>query len=187
MPRRPWKCYRKLSDKAYVMKQKKTGKMRRTYIRGVPDPRLQIFTMGKRNPDFDYVVKITVVELGNINNLSIEAARVAANRHMRKNIGVSNYYLKILLFPFHVIREHKMMAFAGADRLQDGMRHAFGKACGTAVRINRINKDIMLIKIKKQNIKFAKEALKRAMMKFPLKCVISVITNEQYRAEGGKF
>ncbi|MHA1310233.1 MAG: 50S ribosomal protein L16 [Candidatus Helarchaeota archaeon] len=187
MPRRPWKCYRELSKKAYVLKQKKTKKMRRMYVRGVPDPKIRIFTMGKRDPEFDYVVKLTITELGNINNLSLEAARIAANRYMRKMVGTSNYYLKILLYPFHVIREHKMMAFAGADRLQDGMRKAFGKACGTAVRINRKNKDIMLIRVKKQNINFAKEALRRAKMKYPLKSVISVLSYQEYKDQGGVF
>jgi len=187
MPRRPWKCYRFLTKKAYVIKQKKTKKMRRFYVRGVPDPKIRIFTMGKKNPDLDHVVKLTITELGNINNLSLEAARIASNRYMRKSIGVSNYHLKILLYPFHVIREHKMMAFAGADRLQDGMRKAFGKACGTAVRVNRINKDIMLIKVKKQDINIAREALRRAKMKFPLKSTISVITYDEYKKQGGVF
>jgi len=187
MPRRPWKCYRRLTAKAYVKKQKKTKKMRRLYVRGVPDPKIRIFTMGKRNPEFDHVVKLTITEIGNINNLSLEAARIAANRYLRKNLGTSNYYLKILLYPFHVIREHKMMAFAGADRLQDGMRKAFGKPCGTAVRIDKPGKDIMLVKIKKQNIDVAKEALRRAKMKFPLKSVISVLTDSEYKAQGGVF
>ncbi|MHA1251542.1 MAG: 50S ribosomal protein L16 [Candidatus Helarchaeota archaeon] len=187
MPKRPWRCYRELTKRAYVKKQKKTKKMRRLYVKGVPDPKIRIFTMGKRNPEFDYVVKLTINEIGNINNLSLEAARIASNRYLRKNLGTSNYYLKILLYPFHVIREHKMMTFAGADRLQDGMRRAFGKPCGTAVRIRKIPKDIMLVKVKKQNLEIAKEALRRAKHKFPLKSSISILTSEEYKQAGGVF
>lgn len=187
MPRRPWKCYRKLSNKAYVQKQKKTGKMRRTYVTGVPETKLRHFTMGKRNNDFNHVVKLTVNEIGQISDVAVEAARVAANRYMNKTLTPQNYFMKILLYPHHVIREHKMMAFAGADRLQDGMRKSFGKACGNAVRIEKPGKDIILIKVKKENIKHAKTALKRSRMKLPLKASINIITNKQYKEEGGPF
>merc|ERR1719394_138054 len=37
--------------------------------------------------------------------------------------------------PFHVLRINKMLSCAGADRLQTGMRGAFGKAHGTAARV----------------------------------------------------
>merc|ERR1711915_880430 len=37
--------------------------------------------------------------------------------------------------PFHVLRINKMLSCAGADRLQTGMRGAFGMAHGTAARV----------------------------------------------------
>ena len=36
-----------------------------------------------------------------------------------------------------LLRENKMIATAGADRLQEGMRRAFGKATGLAARVER--------------------------------------------------
>lgn len=38
--------------------------------------------------------------------------------------------------PYHVIRINKMLSCAGADRLQTGMRGAFGKPNGTVARVN---------------------------------------------------
>ncbi|MBD3227229.1 MAG: 50S ribosomal protein L16 [Candidatus Lokiarchaeota archaeon] len=187
MPRRPWKCYRELANKAYVKKEKKTGKMRRTYVTGVPETKLRHFTMGKRDNDFNHVIKLTVDEKGQISDVAVEAGRVAANRYLNKKLTPQNYFMKVLLYPHHVIREHKMMAFAGADRLQDGMRRAFGKACGNAVRVERPGKDIMLIKVDKENVKHAKIALTRTRMKLPLKASINVITNEEYKKNGGAF
>lgn len=44
--------------------------------------------------------------------------------------------MRIRVHPFHVIRQKKMLTCAGADRLQTGMRHAFGKPAGTVARVD---------------------------------------------------
>ncbi len=49
--------------------------------------------------------------------------------------------------PFHVLRINKMLSCAGADRLQTGMRGAFGKAQGTAARV-AIGQVLMSIRCK---------------------------------------
>ena len=46
-----------------------------------------------------------------------------------------SFYLRVRVHPFHVLRINKMLSCAGADRLQTGMRGAFGKAHGTAARV----------------------------------------------------
>jgi len=53
-----------------------------------------------------------------------------------------------------------MMAFAGADRLQDGMRQAFGKPIGTAARV-KFGSVIAEVRIPRSAIPQAKEALRR--------------------------
>ncbi len=58
-----------------------------------------------------------------------------AYKYLSKYVGDPNFYLKINVYPFHVIRENKMLAMAGADRLQQGMRLAFGVPSGRAARI----------------------------------------------------
>ncbi|MEM4047239.1 MAG: ribosomal protein L16, partial [Metallosphaera sp.] len=75
----------------------------------------------------------------------------------------------------HVIRENKMMAFAGADRLQDGRRLSFGKPIGTAARITKLGDVIMALKVKKEHLEFAKKAFKVASSKIPLDTEISVV------------
>ncbi|RUS24848.1 hypothetical protein BC938DRAFT_472993 [Jimgerdemannia flammicorona] len=44
--------------------------------------------------------------------------------------------MRVRVHPFHVIRINKMLSCAGADRLQTGMRGAFGKPQGTVARVN---------------------------------------------------
>merc|ERR1711971_807826 len=44
------------------------------------------------------------------------------------------FHIRIHVHPYHVLRINKMLSCAGADRLQTGMRGAFGKPQGTVAR-----------------------------------------------------
>ena len=66
-----------------------------------------------------------------------------------------------------------MMAVAGADRLQDGMRLAFGTPIGRAARVYA-NQTIMYVRVNPENLEHAKEALRRAASKIPMPCRVVV-------------
>ena len=85
---------------------------------------------------------------------------------MTRKAGALGYHLKIRVYPHHVLRENKQATGAGADRVSQGMRKSFGKAVGSAARIQPGQK-IMTIRTSKSNFFFAKEALRRASMKLP--------------------
>lgn len=172
MPKRPWKSYRKITQKPYVPKWKKTGKGRRYTIKHIPESKIKMFTIGKER-NFDYILTLIALENGQINHLSLEAARISGNRYLRDKLGRDNYLLKILPYPHHVVREHKMMAFAGADRLASGMAHAFGKPFGRAARVRKYQK-LMIIKVFKNDLEKGKGALDRARMKFPMPCRVTL-------------
>ena len=70
-----------------------------------------------------------------VRNNALEAARVASHKVLEKGIGVENYFLKILIYPHHVLRENALATGAGADRFQTGMRKSFGKPISTAARV----------------------------------------------------
>jgi len=57
-----------------------------------------------------------------------------------------------------------MIATAGADRLQEGMRRAFGKATGLASRV-RPGQIIFEAHVSSENLDLAKEAFKVAASK----------------------
>ena len=59
-----------------------------------------------------------------------------------------------------------MLSCAGADRLQTGMRGAFGKAQGTVARVN-IGQKIMSVRAREQHEAAIIEALRRAKFKYP--------------------
>ena len=53
--------------------------------------------------------------------------------------------------PFHVLRINKMLSCAGADRLQTGMRGAFGKPQGLCARV-AIGQILLSIRCKDQHV-----------------------------------
>lgn len=158
MPIRPARCYTHFSSPPYTRKE---------YIPGVPQPKITKFEMGNPKLEADYVVKLVVQEDGQIRHNALEAMRVAAHKYLTTHVGEGNYYLKVIRYPHHVLRENKMMAFAGADRLQDGMRLSFGKPIGTAARVYK-GYEILEVRVKKEHLNQAKKALKISASKIPL-------------------
>jgi large subunit ribosomal protein L10e len=67
-----------------------------------------------------------------------------------------------------------MIAAAGADRLQEGMRRAFGKAMSLAARV-KAGQCIMEMHVKKEHLEIAKRSLKSACVKLPGTPTINVI------------
>lgn len=59
-----------------------------------------------------------------------------------------------------------MLSCAGADRLQTGMRGAFGKSYGKVARV-KIGSVLYSVRLNQQHIKPALEAFRRAKNKFP--------------------
>jgi len=97
---------------------------------------------------------------------ALEAARIACNKYMVNNAGKENYHIRVRPHPFHVLRVNKMLSCAGADRLQTGMRGAFGKTYGKAARVE-IGQVLMSVRVKDDKEQVAVEAMRRAKFKFP--------------------
>jgi len=58
------------------------------------------------------------------------------SRYLVKVGGKESFHLRVRAHPYHVVRINKMLSCAGADRLQTGMRGAWGKPNGTVARVN---------------------------------------------------
>jgi large subunit ribosomal protein L10e len=167
MGRRPAKCYRYQKDKVYPKSR---------YCRGVPDSKLRIYESGSRKATFDMfpmTVHLVSHEKEQVSSESMEAARIAANKYMVTRVGKENFHLRMRKHPWHVLRINKMLSCAGADRLQTGMRHAFGKPVGKIARVN-IGDILMSLRVRPENISQAQEALRRSKFKFAGRQVIFV-------------
>ena len=73
--------------------------------------------------------------------------------------------MRIRCKPFHVLRINKMLSCAGADRLQTGMRGAYGKPLGVCARVG-IGQILMSVRTKDAHVDKAIEAFRRAKFKF---------------------
>eukprot|EP01067_Filipodium_phascolosomae_P000174 Filipodium_phascolosomae@DN1140_c0_g1_i1.p1 len=85
---------------------------------------------------------------------------------MTKLCGKDFFHLRVRAHPFHVLRINKMLSCAGADRLQTGMRGAFGKPIGVVARVD-IGQVLISIRTREDKVPAAIEALRRAKFKFP--------------------
>ncbi len=168
MALRPAKCYRKI-ERPYTRQSKK--KPRLSYVKGVPYPKITKFEMGDPKKDFDVKMFLVSENAVQIRHNALEAARIAVNKYLDKSVGKENYFVKILVYPHHVLRENAIATGAGADRFQTGMRLAFGRPIGTAAQV-RPNQKLIEVRINKSSIGAAKEALRRASAKFPTSCRI---------------
>jgi large subunit ribosomal protein L10e len=160
MGRRPNKCYRYCKNKPYPKSR---------FCRGVPDPKIRIYDVGmKKSPadTFPGAVHMVSDEYQQLSSEALEAARIACNKYLSTNAGRENYHIRVRPHPFHVLRVNKMLSCAGADRLQTGMRGAFGKTYGKAARVN-IGQILISVRCREDKTAIAVEALRRAKFKFP--------------------
>ena len=114
-------------------------------------------------------------------------------RYLVKVAGKEGFHLRVRAHPYHVVRINKMLSCAGADRLQTGMRGAWGKPNGTVARVN-IGQIILSVRTRdsrrlyhsfSRNISLttridkatALEALRRSQYKFPGRQKIIVSKN----------
>jgi len=173
MGRRPAKCYRYCKNKPYPKSR---------FCRGVPDPKIRIYEVGKKRipcDEFPAAVHMVSDEWQQISSEALEAGRIACNKYMVTNAGKDFFHIRIRPHPFHVLRINKMLSCAGADRLQTGMRGAFGKSYGTAARVN-IGQVLMSVRTKDDKTTIAVEAMRRAKFKFPGRMKIHVSNNHGF-------
>merc|ERR1712137_284986 len=170
MARRPARCYRYCKNKPYPKSR---------FNRGVPDPKIRIFDLGRKKAnadEFPLCVHMVSNEYEQLSSEALEAARICANKYLVKSAGKEGFHLRVRAHPYHVVRINKMLSCAGADRLQTGMRGAFGKPNGSVARVN-IGQILLSVRTRDNNRATAIEALRRSQYKFPGRQKIIVSKN----------
>jgi len=172
MSDKPASMYRAIDKPSYT---------RREYITGIPGSKIAQYKMGEvdSNED-DYPVQISLIveEECQIRHGALEASRLSANRFLLKNIGETGYKMILRKFPHQVLRENKQATGAGADRVSDGMRQAFGKPVGTAARIANGDR-VFTAWCTVDDAPLVKDAFRRAYNKISPPCRIVVERGEQ--------
>lgn len=148
--------YRENKSMAYTKK----------FAPGTPNPKIARFTTGKYSTDYAYVLQLISKGTVQIRSNALESARVATNKKLA-TLGEEGYYLIVKPYPHIVLRENKMIATAGADRLQEGMRKAFGKPIGVAARVF-IGTTVLELYVKAPDLQKGKDAMHAAKAKLPM-------------------
>ncbi|MBI5046490.1 50S ribosomal protein L16 [Candidatus Micrarchaeota archaeon] len=138
-------------------------KPRKSFIKAMPHKDLHQFRMGINKPDYDLTVNLRSEVPIILRDNAIESARQSSNKFLEEAMPGA-YYFIVRVYPHHIIRENKMIAGAGADRLQKGMRQAFGRPTDCAARLG-VGSELFTVRTYKANIESVKSALKRAMRK----------------------
>ncbi len=150
---------------------------RKEFAPGAPNPKVARFSTGKSKPDYDVKLKLVSEGRVQIRHNALEAARVAASKKVQI-LGEENFLLRVITYPHEILKENKMIATAGADRLQEGMRKAFGKPIGLAARVTH-GSVIFELSVMKENLDKAELAMWAAGTKLPVRTHTEIIKLEK--------
>jgi large subunit ribosomal protein L10e len=156
----PARCYRYCKNKPFIKSR---------YNRGVPEAKLQIYENGLKNAEtdvFPLCVHLVSDEHEQVSSEALEAGRIVINKYLTNAIGRESFHMRVRVHPYHVIRINKMLSCAGADRLQTGMRGAYGKPIGIVARVD-IGQILYSVRGKTTDELQVKEAFRRCKYKFP--------------------
>lgn len=170
MALRPGRTVRKIKPAWTRVSQRKP---RKSYVVGVPFPKVNTFEMGTKGKDFNTELHLQVENSVQIRENALESARIVANKHLEKNLGKEGFFMKLLLYPHQILREHSLATGAGADRFSMGMRKAFDCPKGRAV-VAHAGVSLFVVRLDKGNVEVAKKALHRASTKLPTPCKIVI-------------
>ncbi len=158
---RPARAFRDADKVAWTRFSRKP---RKSYVKVMPHADLHQFRMGVDKADYDLTVHLVSKKEIIVRDNAIESARQSANKHLEKALGPTGYYFIVRPYPHHIVRENKMIAGAGADRLQKGMRRSFGRPTDRAARFDK-GTTVFTVRTYKNHLEAVKVALTRAMRK----------------------
>jgi large subunit ribosomal protein L10e len=158
---RPAKTIRDVDKPAWTRYSRK--KPRKSYIKAMPHQDLHQMRMGARRKDYTVVYHLVSEQAIQVRDNALESARQSLNKLLEKQ-AAGKYFALVRVFPHQIIRENKMIVGAGADRLQKGMRRAFGKPTDKAARL-KPGQAVFTVFTFPEYEKVVMTAMKRANMK----------------------
>jgi large subunit ribosomal protein L10e len=179
---RPARCYR---GKKVRLRKGSSGHARKTTIQrpytriaiNVPDrnyigasPQLKVrqFNMGNPLLPYDTVADLVSKDSIDIRDNAIESVRSGVNRMLVKSLGKDGYFMKVRIYPSHLMRENKQAQGAGADRVSQGMTLPFGIPIGRSSRVKKGQALYSVLCMSTQK-DIVKKCLLRAKSKLPCK------------------
>lgn len=158
-------CYTQV-ERAYTRKSKVKSK---SYIKTIPPNKVAKYTMGDmsgyNDKKYKFEVSLVIKEDLQMRDNALEAARQQIHRHLEEKLK-TNYFFILRAYPHHILREHRMLTGAGADRMSSGMAHSFGQAIGVAAQIKK-NSRLFSIFCQEHTVAAARTILNDIRTKIP--------------------
>jgi large subunit ribosomal protein L10e len=173
--KRPWRCYSKWDSRPY--QHKRSANHRRVFARGGAQSKIKRYWGGNKTipwDEWDLVLGLKIEDKVQISSSALETMRVTVNSVFLKKVGKKHYRLRMRPKPHHKIRENRMLAFAGADRVQSGMRNSFGRASTVCARV-KAGQVLCDLGIKMKQLDLAKKRLTIASKKLPSTCQVVLL------------
>lgn len=166
-------AYSKKGALPYTRTSARKGK---AYIKTVPGNKVVKFHIGNQK-DYDagkhtYFVSLITEEGVMIRDSALESARMHLTK-MLDTEALGLYYLKVCVFPHHLMRENKSAGgMAGADRISTGMTQAFGIVIGRAALCRPGQVIYFISAANEKTARIARKALQTVKAKLPCRTKI---------------
>lgn len=165
--------YSKWYARPYTRVSKKKSK---SYIKVVPHNKVVKYNLGNIKAfiegKYPFFIRLITNENIQIRDTAIEAGRQLLVKQLDEKLP-NMYYLEIKIHPHHILRNNKMAAGAGADRLSSGMSQSFGSVEGRAAIVKK-NHNIFIIHTENDaHARVARDIM--TMVKAKLPCSAKII------------
>ncbi len=164
-------AYRKL-ERPYTRKSKYRELQ---FVRSFPHVKIVRFEHGDKKKSYSKHLMLIAKKSLQIRQEALEALRQTVNRYFEKQIGKNQYFFRLRVYPFHVLRENPLASGAGADRMSTGMKKSFGKPIGIAAQI-KAGKIIAEVFVTQNQEEKAKMGLERGSKKLP--CTYRIVAED---------
>jgi large subunit ribosomal protein L10e len=142
----------------------------KSFIKVVPPQKIVKFEMGKsgdlENGKLPHILTVVSTEKVQLRHNAMEACRQYINKKLDKEYA-GQYFFKIIPFPHHIQREHRMLTGAGADRMSSGMQLSFGRSIGKAAILKEGSKIFFFALPNEKSVVFTRKLLQQIKSKLP--------------------
>jgi large subunit ribosomal protein L10e len=167
---RPARTYRDAKKVAWARFSRRTP--RKSFVKSMPHNALTQFVMGNLKGEYEAKAELIAAERTMIRDNALESSRQAINKYLEKVLP-NGYRFRVLIFPHNVIRENKMIAGAGADRLQSGMAHPYGRPSERGAMI-KPGQPLFRVKYMAKDAETVNVAFRRAKCKLSGKWILNL-------------
>ncbi len=141
----------------------------KSYVKTIPPNKLAKYMMGDvqgfYTGKYKFMVSLIEEDAIQLRDNAVEAARQLLHRHLENKVK-GNYFMLLRAYPHHIVREHKMLTGAGADRMSSGMAHSFGVPTGVSAQIKEGGR-VITIFCNKDHVSIVREIMHMARAKIP--------------------